>query len=524
MSVDVDEATGAGRLKATTVAWFFVGVLGVRILIALLCPCDLAGDEAYYWEWGQHPAWGYYSKPPGIAWIMALAGWLGNDSVIGIRLVAAAFGVGSGWWIYLLSRHLYGQRAGLLAALLFYLTPAAAGLSFLLTIDSPLMFFWSGALYFFFRLAFGDECSRGGRGRRLIGLALCIACGTLVKQMMLVFPVIGLLALLLFSKQNNKGAVIAALLLPILILVPNLLWNSHNGWPTAQHTAEHFAASSDCGFAAILGRLSEFAASQLGLASPVIGMLIVLVCVAVVRRWNAVDPATRSLWLFSAPGILVMAAGNISQRINPNWPAVYYLAAIVLCAGWITRAAHGQSVLRVPGAARSWLKASIVTGGSLTVGIYVALALSCWWGGASKWLPATQRLHGWTKLAAEIETLRAEVPRPNETIFISRSHRFLTSQMAFLLTDHPRIYRYLTEPGIDSQHAFWSGPETEIGADALILLVGKSRHLPSDLRKRFASVEMLAKLEGYDQVAGGPVTVFLGRDLQKWPVAGDDVE
>jgi 4-amino-4-deoxy-L-arabinose transferase-like glycosyltransferase len=132
-----------------SVAMLFGGILIVRLLVIFFCPTDLAGDEAYYWEWGQHPAWGYYSKPPGIAWIMGLARWLGSDSVIAIRLTATAFSMGTGLAIYLLACHLFNRQTGLLAAALFFVTPAAAGIGFLLTIDSPLMFFWSSTLYFF---------------------------------------------------------------------------------------------------------------------------------------------------------------------------------------------------------------------------------------------------------------------------------------------------------------------------------------------------------------------------------------
>ncbi|MCW5559716.1 MAG: hypothetical protein KIT22_18015, partial [Verrucomicrobiae bacterium] len=60
-------------------AMFLMVLAAVRLLAVWMLPLDLAGDEAYYWEWGRHLDWGYFSKPPGIGWLMALAGWLGGD-------------------------------------------------------------------------------------------------------------------------------------------------------------------------------------------------------------------------------------------------------------------------------------------------------------------------------------------------------------------------------------------------------------------------------------------------------------
>ena len=58
--------------------------LGLAIaLIAILTVVRLAGltfstvdlffDEAQYWAWSREPAFGYFSKPPLLAWTIALA-------------------------------------------------------------------------------------------------------------------------------------------------------------------------------------------------------------------------------------------------------------------------------------------------------------------------------------------------------------------------------------------------------------------------------------------------------------------
>ena len=53
-----------------------LGLAGIALVtlwrVALLPfdRADLFVDDAQYWFWGQELAWGYYSKPPLIAWIL----------------------------------------------------------------------------------------------------------------------------------------------------------------------------------------------------------------------------------------------------------------------------------------------------------------------------------------------------------------------------------------------------------------------------------------------------------------------
>ncbi len=49
---------------------------------------DLYPDEAQYWLWSLHPAWGYYSKPPLVAWLIALSTYAFGDGEAAVRLAA----------------------------------------------------------------------------------------------------------------------------------------------------------------------------------------------------------------------------------------------------------------------------------------------------------------------------------------------------------------------------------------------------------------------------------------------------
>ena len=44
-----------------------------RIVALFFSPIELSVDEAQYWHWSRSIEWGYFTKPPIIAWIIALS-------------------------------------------------------------------------------------------------------------------------------------------------------------------------------------------------------------------------------------------------------------------------------------------------------------------------------------------------------------------------------------------------------------------------------------------------------------------
>ena len=61
------------RCRLLAVA-LIVGSALLRLLyLACNCPLDLSPDEAHYWDWSRHLDWSYYSKGPGVAWLIRLS-------------------------------------------------------------------------------------------------------------------------------------------------------------------------------------------------------------------------------------------------------------------------------------------------------------------------------------------------------------------------------------------------------------------------------------------------------------------
>ena len=45
----------------------------LRVFAIISTPLELSADEAQYWLWSKELNWGYFSKPPMIAWLIHIS-------------------------------------------------------------------------------------------------------------------------------------------------------------------------------------------------------------------------------------------------------------------------------------------------------------------------------------------------------------------------------------------------------------------------------------------------------------------
>jgi len=493
--------------------WFSL-FLVVRTGFAAFFPLDFAGDEAYYWDWGRRLDWGYYSKPPMVAWLMALGSWLGNDSFLVIKLIPIVLIALGTWTLFILTRTLYGARAGFWAATLLMATPATAALSILLTIDPPLFLFWGLSLYWAWRWLEAPPNFRSGLWPS-VALATALGCGYLSKPIQLLFPLMLILFLALSPADRwrlRRPGTYLTLLASLCFLLPVVRWNVRHDWITFAHTAHHFE-SPDLRWTKLLARPLEFAGSQIGLCSPIVWLLLVVGLFAVARRWSGAGRPERFLFCFSAPMLAAVHLMSLWQRVHPNWPLVFYLSGFVLLGGLAAR--------RLPAQVANpryvtWFKPALVVALILAFMAYAATFVlpHTPWAGVKG--DPTERLRGWRELGQAVGRTLSQLPEPDRTLIITPSRRQLASQLAYYLPTRPRVYRLENPARINSQYGIWGGPPADtVGQDALLVMEGGGQDpLPPELLAAFESVRGLP-----------PVVVPLGprapaRTVRLWHATG----
>src|ERR1700741_3645779 len=126
----------------TRTALLLVAALTLARLVARFkTPLELYPDEAQYWLWSRTLDFGYYSKPPVIAWAIRAPTALGGDAAPWVRLSATLFQAGATLVVFLIGRRLYGAATGLAAAALYGLMPGVQLSALVAATDAPLLFF-----------------------------------------------------------------------------------------------------------------------------------------------------------------------------------------------------------------------------------------------------------------------------------------------------------------------------------------------------------------------------------------------
>ncbi|HSV02974.1 MAG TPA: glycosyltransferase family 39 protein [Phenylobacterium sp.] len=335
------------------------GLTLARVVALFRTPLQLYPDEAQYWLWSRALDFGYYSKPPMIAWAIWATTALGGDAEAWVRLAAPLFQAGATLAVFALGRRLYGGAAGFAAAGLYALMPAVQISSAVMATDAPLLFFLGLTLVAYAEL---QSAEGGGRLAWAAGVGAALGLGFLSKYAA-VYAVIGIVLHLIVSREARRawtpGAALIAIAVFALVLAPNLAWNAAHGFATFHHTAANAAWGQ--GGVNPAGPLA-FLASQFAVFGPIpFGALIAGLGLAVRRR--ALAKPDLLLLCFTLPPVLIVAGQAFLSRANANWSGASYLPGAVLVAAWLVR-----------WRARRWLAAAVATQAALAAFVLLALA------------------------------------------------------------------------------------------------------------------------------------------------------
>jgi len=176
-------------------------------------------------HWLQHPTFrfifGVY--PPGHFWLIGALALLIPDVTVASRLLSLLLGIASLFFVWKLSRSLYGDAAGMLSLAVFALYGLHIGYSTTSSSEVPYLFFVLVALYFFF-LSFQEGWRRLWY-LGISGIALSIA-GSIRFEAWIVFGALFLVFPMLWKWERVSSGRMR------LALAPLLLFGATGGaWP-----------------------------------------------------------------------------------------------------------------------------------------------------------------------------------------------------------------------------------------------------------------------------------------------------
>ena len=219
--------------KKTIILLGFILLKFLLQYILLSSDYDLQRDEYLHLDQAHHLAWGFQSVPPFTSWISYIIFQLGN-SIFWVKFFPALFGALTIFVVWKAIEELNGNLFALILGATCVLFSALLRLNTLYQPNSFDVLSWT-TLYFIVIKYFKTENTKW----LFIG-TFVFAIGFLNKYN-IVFLLIGLLPSILLTEERKifaKKELYISLLIGLLIILPNLIWQFKNNFPVIHHLKE----------------------------------------------------------------------------------------------------------------------------------------------------------------------------------------------------------------------------------------------------------------------------------------------
>lgn len=453
------------------IALAIVTVLLLLVRLWLDRHLELMFDEAYYALWSKHLAWCYLDHPPMVALWIRLSTWLFGDNEFGIRALGTLAAAAGGALVYLLSSRLFENRTEAAFAGLLYCSMLliAAG-AIIITPDTPLLFFWSIAVYAVIRI-YRDE---DWRWWAVAGAAMGFALQSKYTALLLGA---GIVSSMIFVPGMRRWwrhpAPYAAGVLAFAIFAPVIEWNYEHGWVS-------FAKQFDRirGYDVSLRYVGEFLGSQIGLLTPFV-FVLAAGGIWIALRGTPDKSSEPSVLLVSLIGPLLVyfLLHSLHARVQGNWlaPAYPVLAVLASHAAFRVSELHGplRSVVKL---SRQW---------ALPVGFaFAVIAYLQAFAGLLPLDPAkdpTALMVGWSDLARQVD----DVAEREHASYVLTSSYGLTSLLSIYSPDAKPIIQF-------NERLRWISfeqPRAALFLRSGLYVSETDKDKSGELKRRFSEVE-----------------------------------
>ena len=363
-----------------------VCLLMARLIALYITPLELGVDEAQYWVWSQDLSFGYYSKPPLIAWMIKISHTLLGHSSFGVRVFTPIIQFVVTLILWRSAYRLYDDtpragRTGRFAALIWALMPAVSLGSVVISTDTPMLLFWCVALY----LLLPSNTVTHLSSRKFLLAGLFVGFAMLSKYAgayFLLCSFIWLVAGHVSSYSKRFLCLLTLILGSLLVIMPNLIWNLNNGLVTIIHLSENANLSlPSYSFSGVV----DFWQAQIF----VFGPFSLAYFFAGILRWQK---HSLFLLIFCIPVLIIVSIQAFLKEANANWAIAAYPAATLLVAGWLSNFSTRILILA----------ATFING---LIGIIIISAtVTGQLGNLTPESDPLRRVRGWQALSADLET------------------------------------------------------------------------------------------------------------------------
>ena len=282
--------------------------LFAKLLIAALIP--LSADEAYYWVWSHFPQLSYFDHPPMVAWLFKIGSFFPDTFIRwpGIILFHLAFL----FWFKLLKNKLTEKQ--ILTWLILCLLCPFTGIGAILVLpDSPLFFFFSGSLYFFF------QCLEKSQIQSYLAFGAFLGLGFLSKYLIVIPTFLLALFILIETKEGpfKIKNLLSIFIMGLIFSSPVLIWNFQNDFKSFYFQLQH--------------GLAEGSWHWSWTTDYIFGTIFLIFPLNLYWAFQAPKNSFNKVFcILAAGGFTFFLLSSFKGSVELNWPSLFYPCLFIL--------------------------------------------------------------------------------------------------------------------------------------------------------------------------------------------------
>lgn len=413
--------------------------------VILFAGIELSPDEAQYWTWSQRLDFGYYSKPPGIAWQIFLSTQIFGSTEFGVRFFSICYSFALGLLIYFLAlKSSLSPRGAFWCGLMFALSPLGFLSSLMAITDVGFVFFWTVCCLIV------AQALQNHKAPHPLIIGFMVMMGALYKWPMYLFWIFYVPFWRAYFPFQKLSHVIFAIAFSLLALVPSAIWNIQHDFSTFKHVFTTLRGGNNPNSSP---NILEFLGNQFLLLSPILFVMLLLSFVQTVKKWKTLSPQLQFYAVVTISLLIFGSLLSLHQKIQGNWMAFAYSTGIVLI-GWL---AYEFSTTK-------WthciVKIAIVI--NIILGL-IAFSLPSFFTHSNvlpwRMNPFKQNM-GWNILAEKLNQIGYD---PNTEFLVSDTYQ-VTSELSFYAPGQHIAYFLNLDERRNNQFVYWpSLNEKELG-------------------------------------------------------------
>jgi dolichol-phosphate mannosyltransferase len=319
------------RLAALAIVIY---TMALRLLYA--AHVELLPEETYYWNYARHLDIGYLDHPPMVAWLIRGGTALFGDNEFGVRFGALCCGAITSFFVFRLSRNVFGRSCAWVALSLAHALPFFFLSGLLMTPDAPLTAAWAATAYFLERALVAD------RSEAWLWAGLSLGMGLLSKYTIGLLGIVALSFMVMDVPSRRwlwRWQPYAAAALAITVFSPVIVWNAQHDWASfAFQTSRRLAERPRFSLHKLIG-------GAMVLITPVgFGALISALTVK-----GSVNRSRRLLCVALIVPLGIFFLFSLRHEVKLDWTGAPWVCALPLLAHGLT-----QSVGVTQGGGRGW--------------------------------------------------------------------------------------------------------------------------------------------------------------------------